>query len=318
MAKTDKARNDLAARIPVVLSTDVGNEIDDQWAIVWLLTHPAFDVKGILSAHAPTIRPPAGRTALLILRHIVERRLNMAAHPSLVEGASEPLVDAHTPRSSAAAKFLIASSKDFNARRRLNVLTIGPATDLASAILEDPGIVDRIQVVDMGFLDWPDNGLDFNVANDVSAMQATLVSGVPLVVGSTEVCKRGLAVGYEQVREMVGARGPIGQWLWHEYQAWYYRRVKPLRKEDFSKPWVIWDIVVLAHLLGMTKQETYPRPVLRDDLKFSHPATDRTIDWITEINTKRVWADFLEKLDAYEATHALPPEDDTGRADFLS
>lgn len=42
-------------RIPVVLSTDVGNEIDDQWALVYLLTQPRFDVKGLLSAHAPTL-----------------------------------------------------------------------------------------------------------------------------------------------------------------------------------------------------------------------------------------------------------------------
>ena len=34
------------ARIPVVLSTDVGNEIDDQWAIVYLLLQPRFDVLG--------------------------------------------------------------------------------------------------------------------------------------------------------------------------------------------------------------------------------------------------------------------------------
>ena len=299
-------------RIPVVLSTDVGNEIDDQWAIVYLLTNPAFDVKGVLSAHAPTIRPPAGRTAYNILRHIVERRLNMVAHPPLFEGASEPLVNIHTPRASAAAKFLVTASKSFNASRRLNVLTIGAVTDLASAILDDPDIVNRIQVVDMGFQDWPDGGDVFNIANDIYAMQVVLDSNVPLVVGSEAVCKKGLAVSYEQARRMMGTRGPIGQWLWHEYQAWYYRVVKPWRKDDFSKPWVIWDNVTLAYLLGMTKQEIHPRPGLQDNLKFSHPDTDRKITWITEIDTPRFWADFLQKLDIYEATHILPSEDDTG------
>src|SRR5579872_1680315 len=63
-----------AERIPVVLSTDVGNEVDDQWAIVYLLTQPRFDVKGLLSAHAPTLSPPAGRTAYRVLRNVVEER----------------------------------------------------------------------------------------------------------------------------------------------------------------------------------------------------------------------------------------------------
>ncbi len=305
------------ARIPVVLSTDVGNEIDDQWAIVYLLTNPAFDVKGIMSAHAPSIRPPAGHTAWLLLRDIVERRLNMSLHPPLIEGASEPLVDVHTAKTNAAAKFLITISRNFNAGRRLNVLTIGAVTDLASAILLDPDITNRIQVVDMGFADWPDGANEFNIANDVHAMQVVLDSDVPLVVGCGAVCKRGLALSYENARQMVGTRGPLGQWLWHDYQAWYYRFVKPLRKEDFSKPWIIWDTITLAYLLNLTKQEIYPRPVLQDDLKFSHPATDRHLTWITEIDTKRFWTDFLEKLDAYQATHALPPADSAGLPSFL-
>src|SRR5580700_11569046 len=72
-------------RIPVVLSTDVGNEVDDQWAIVYLLTQPRFDVKGLMSAHAPTLSPPAGHTAYRILRSVVEEHLNMREHPPLVE-----------------------------------------------------------------------------------------------------------------------------------------------------------------------------------------------------------------------------------------
>ena len=51
------------ARIPVVLSTDVGNEIDDQWAITYLLLQPRFEVLGVMSAHAPSISAPAGQTS---------------------------------------------------------------------------------------------------------------------------------------------------------------------------------------------------------------------------------------------------------------
>src|SRR5438045_631726 len=113
-----------AERIPVVLSTDVGNEVDDQWAIVYLLTQPRFDVKGLLSAHAPTLSPPAGKTAYRILRSVVEDHLNMSEHPPLIEGASVPLADLRTPAPSAAADFLLRISKDYSPDRRLNVLAI--------------------------------------------------------------------------------------------------------------------------------------------------------------------------------------------------
>jgi len=77
-------------RIPVVLSTDVGNEIDDQWAITYLLLHPRFNVLGIMSAQAPTITAPAGHTSYRILVDVVENRLWMRKHPPLVEGGACP------------------------------------------------------------------------------------------------------------------------------------------------------------------------------------------------------------------------------------
>lgn len=116
---------------------------------------------------------------------------------------------------------------------------------------------------------------------------------------------------------MVGGRGPVGEWLWTESQAWYYRYVKPIRGNDFSKPWFIWDTFVLAHLLDMTTSEEYARPILRDDMTFDHPATREKITCITRGDSRRMWADFLERLDAYQATHAIPSAPVPGRLGFM-
>lgn len=292
-------------RIPVILSTDVGNEIDDQWTIVYTLVNPQLEVLGIISAHAPTISPPAGHTSYRILLEVVEHRLRMVTHPPLLEGASLPLADTKTPQASPGAKFLIETSRRFSKDKRLTVLMIGAGTDVASAILMDPTIVDRIRLVHMGFTEWPKGGDEFNVANDIKAVQVILGSDVPVVTGSARVCRESLSLSLDQAREMVSNRGPIGRWLWEEFQAWYYRFVKPLRKNDFSKPWIIWDNIVLAYILGMTTQETYARPRLKDDMHFAHIATGKTITWITDVDEKRMWADFFNRLDAYQQTHAV-------------
>jgi len=296
-------------RIPVILSTDVGNEIDDQWTVVYLLTSPELKVLGIVSAHAPTVSPPAAHTTYRILLDVVENRLRMGKHPPLFEGSSLPLEDRTTPRPNAGVDFIIEASKPFSEENRLTLLTIGAVTDAASAILIDPSIVDRIQIVDMGFRGWPEGGDEFNVANDVMAMQVILESGVPLVVGSGDVCRAHLALSLDQAREMLRGRGPVAKWLWGEFLAWYYRYVKPIRKNDFSRPWIIWDNVVLAYVLGMTTHQTHPRPRLNDDMSFEHAQTDRTITWITSVDEKRLWADFLSKLDKYQRTHAVGQEE---------
>ncbi|MDX2033789.1 MAG: nucleoside hydrolase [Blastocatellia bacterium] len=293
-----------AARVPVILSTDVGNEVDDQWTIAWLLLSPRVEVLGVMSAQAPTIAAPAGRTSYRILRDVVENRLAMRVHPPLIEGGSLPLENAQTPRPSPAVRFLIEKSKPFTRENRLTVLMIGAATDVASAILTDPTITGRIRVIQMGFTNRQ-GGNEFNIANDPRAAQAILDSDVPLVIGPGDVCRASLSLGFQQAEGLLAARGPIGAWLWEEFQAWYFRYVKPIRVNDFSKPWIIWDNITLAYVLGMTSHQTAPRPRMQGDFTFVPGAPGREVTWITDVDEERMWADFFSLLDDYQRTHKV-------------
>jgi purine nucleosidase len=292
------------AKTPVILSTDIGNEIDDQWAIAYLMLNPDFDVLGVLSAHAPSIPDPAGYNSYLLLRDEIENRLNMSVHPPILPGGDIPLQDAHTPRMNNAVQFLINESKPYSASNRLTIVGIGAATDIASAILADPSIVNRIRIVSMAFTNQNDAN-EYNVQNDVAAWQVLLNSQAPLVIGTGDVCRRDLAMHYDQARNLLAEDGPIGDWLWGEYNAWYYRQVKPLRKNDFSKPWMIWDIITLAYLEGMTTQETASRPELSDDNTLEHRPGNATVTWITGVDSDRLWASFQQEMKAYLSTHAV-------------
>lgn len=292
-------------KVAVVLSTDVGNEIDDQWAITYMLANPAFDVQGVISAHAPSLPDPSAHATYLVLKDVVERRLGLVSHPPLFEGSNLPLANVKTPRPNSGVDFLVDASKRFTQQKRLVVLTIGAATDVASAILQDPSIVNRIKVVAMGFKNLTDGGKEYNVENDAFAWQVILDSNVPVTIGCADVCQRYLALGFEDAKKMISEHGPIGEWLWNEYQAWYFRSVKPLREHDFSKSWVIWDIITLADELGMTTEETISRPRLNSDLSFAPGQSGKTIKWITAVDSARLWDDFIRKLDQFQRTHAV-------------
>jgi inosine-uridine nucleoside N-ribohydrolase len=295
------------ANVPVILSTDVGNEIDDQWVVAYMLANPqTFDVLGIVSSHAPSLPDPSAHYTYLILKDEVENRMGMAVHPPLFEGSSVPLNDAKTPIDNAGVKFIVEQSKNFSSGNRLTLLTIGAATDVASAILADPTITSRMRVVAMAFTGWPDEANEFNVANDVKAWQVILNSNVPVVIGSGNVCRTDLSLTLDQAKELVANRGPIGEWLYAEFAMWYFKNVKPLRVADFSKKWVIWDTITLAYVEGMTTQKTYPRPSLSDDMHFGPGRKGETVTWITGVDSKRMWADFTEKLAAFQRTHRVP------------
>jgi inosine-uridine nucleoside N-ribohydrolase len=294
-----------SAKTSVILSTDVGNEIDDQWAVTYMLVNPVFDVRGIISANAPSLPDPSAHATYQVLVDIVERRLGMLSHPPLFEGSSLTLEDRKTPRENKGVDFVIETSKEFSRDHRLVILTIGAATDVASAILKDPGIVDRIEVVAMGFRNLAEGGKEYNVQNDPRAWQVILDSAVPVTIGSGEVCQRDLAMTFDHAKSYLSKLGAVGAWLWDEDQTWYFHNVKPLRQNDFSKPWVIWDIITLAYEQGMTTQDKIPRPRLTDSLAFEKTGTNQTISWITRVDSGRMWDDFARKLDYYQSTHAV-------------
>lgn len=43
-------------------------------------------------------------------------------------------------------------------------------------------------------------------------------------------------------------------------------------------------------------------------MTFEHLPTTRNITWITAVDSRRMWADFLQKLDFYQRTHAVGQE----------
>jgi purine nucleosidase len=301
-------RADLArAKVPVILSTDVGNEIDDQWAVAYMLANPqTFNVLGIVSSHAPSLPDPSAHYTYLVLKDEVENRMGMVVHPPLFEGSSVALKDEKTPIENPGVTFIIDASKSFSSDNPLTILMIGTATDIASAILEDPTITKRIRIVAMAFTSWPDGGNEYNVANDVKAWQVILNSDVPVVIGPGSVCRANLSLGLDEARELVGSRGPVGEWLYSEFAVWYFREVKPLRVDDFSKKWVIWDTITLAYVEGLTTQETHPRPSLSDAMQFGPGHAGASATWITSVDSRRMWADFTDKLGVYQRTHRVP------------
>jgi len=293
------------SKIPVLLSTDIGNEVDDQWAVAYLLTNPDFDVLAIVSAHAPSLPDPSAHYTFEILKEAVEVRLAMSTHPPLFEGSSQPLAERTLPRMNAGVDYIVQASKKFDSRNRLSVLTIGAATDVASAIIADPEIADRIRVVAMAFTNSK-SGNEYNVENDVKAWQVLLDSHVPLIIGSGDVCRNYLSLTFDEAKKLIASEGTVGAWLWEEYKQWYFRHVKPLRRDDFSKPWIIWDIITLAYLEGMATAESLPRPRLNADLSLSQGTPGETVQWITRVDSTRLWSDFIKKLNDYQRTHAIP------------
>jgi inosine-uridine nucleoside N-ribohydrolase len=280
----------------VILTTDCGTEIDDQWAIVYLFLNPELHVKGIVSTHAPNI--PNSEFSADCVRDVLHR-LQVASPPPVFAGSNVPL-RTRTPLRNPGVDFIVSTSRQYSPEHRLLILTIGATTDVGSAFLEDPTLPERIEILTMGFNSWPQGTDPWNIKNDPLAYKVILESAVPITIGSADVCRAHLKLSTKAVQEMFGQRGAIGKWMVELFQNWITKNPEVVAREVGPQQWVIWDVVVVADMLGYARFKTYPRPELNTaDLTFSFANTDKTVNWITEINEKSMWTDFLKKIDLH-------------------
>jgi inosine-uridine nucleoside N-ribohydrolase len=287
-----------SGRVAVFMATDCGVEVDDQWALTHLALSPEFDLRGIVSTHASSVHYSSGssaRCASDVLKRVAPAR---AADVPVIAGSDAPLQNVNTGRDNAGVQLLLRVSRQYSPSHRLVVLSTGAATDVASAIVEDPSIADRVRLVAMAFTDWPGGGPEFNITNDPLAWQVILASKVPLVVGSAEATKRGLRMTSREAAAIMRPHGAIGEYLFTMFDWWVATNPELVANTVSPGTWVIWDEVVVAYALGFAAGDEVARPRLEPDLSFSHPKTSERITWIARIDSDRVWRDFTRKIDS--------------------
>lgn len=288
---------------PLILTTDCGADMDDQWALAHLTVSPEFDVRAVVTTHTgnhPILAPPAAESSARIANEVLDH-LTLRSRPPVIAGSSVPL-GSRTPLQNPGVDRILSESHGFTANHRLTVIVIGAATDTASAILLDPTIAARIQIVAMAFKRWPEGGDDFNVVNDPIAWQILLDSGAPIVIGDSAVTQRDLLMTAKHAHAALDESGASGHYLAGLLDHWLAtQRQIVVQVTGRTDSWPVWDEVTVAYLLGMSRSQVHPRPKLRPDLSFDTSAKDgatknSVVTWVTAIDTERLLADLARKL----------------------
>lgn len=287
----------------VLLSTDVGAEIDDQWAIAHLTLHPRINLLGIITTHTPYLT--AERSAE-IAREVLSH-LPVVQKPPVIPGSSTPLESREKPHSNVGIDCIIETARQYSSHRPLTLLTIGAATDTASALLQDASLAERVRLVSMAFYSVESGGREFNVQNDPIAWQVILDASVPVTIGPAITCIRDLTMSLDRAQSLLSECGEAGEYLVGLLRWWL--EAQPKVAEGFTgrrDAWPIWDEIVTAHLLGLTETETLPRPYLLDSLDFEfapreghlHP----TVQWVKAVRADALWKDLVHCLRRADAS----------------
>lgn len=174
-------------RVDVVIDTDTYNEIDDQYALSYLIkSDEKLDLKAIYAApffNEKSTGPADGmeksyREIMNVLTLLEREDLKQVVY----RGSTEYLPSETEPVISDAAKDLAERAMNYTEEHPLYVVAIAAITNVASAILLNPDIKNRIVLIWLGgnATNWPDNK-EFNLYQDVAGARIVFGCGVPLV-----------------------------------------------------------------------------------------------------------------------------------------
>ncbi|MFF5289045.1 nucleoside hydrolase [Paractinoplanes globisporus] len=206
----------------VIVNTDAKNEADDQFAIVHALLSPTLDVRGLIPAHFGRHRSDRSMEESREEIDLLLRLMDLTGRVPVADGAAEPIPDESTPRDSPGARLIIEESKGPGT---LYVAFLGPLTDMASAILLDPAIVERDVVViwiggvAYGGIDAAYPGLEFNLGNDIAAANVVFGSGITVWQVPSNVYSL-VSVGYAELEEKIGGTSDLADYLIKQLVEW--------------------------------------------------------------------------------------------------
>lgn len=282
--------------VDVVLDTDAYNEIDDQYAIAYLLrSEDKLRTKAIYAApfeNSKAATPALGMEASYReILHILQLMGQTDACP-VYRGSEAWLPDEATPVLSEAARDLCRRAMEYSPEEPLYVIAIGAITNIASAILICPEILDRIVVVWLGghALHWP-NTREFNMNQDITAARVVMGSGVPLVQLPCKGVVSSFTLSEAELEHWLRGRNALCDYLvQHTVDEVTYA---------VGKPWtrVIWDVTAVAWLLGgFTEDRMIPTPMPQYDGTYVLQPVEHEICYVYHIHRDKLVNDLFEKL----------------------
>lgn len=280
-------------KVNMVLDTDTYNEIDDQFAVMYALKSPdRLNVEAIYAAPFSNERandPGEGmeKSYEEILRVLDRMKINLDG--LVYKGSNSYLKDITTPCDSPAARDLV--KRAMASEEPLYVVAIGAITNVASAILMEPRIIEKIVIIWLGgnALHWTQN-YEFNLMQDVPAAQIIFNSGVPLVqIPCLNVTSHLTATPHELKYHMDG-KSDISTYLCNIFCD-YVAEKKTLTKE-------IWDIAAVAYLINPDWVDAHivHSPILNENLTYSRDTGRHFIKTAIILDRDAIFRDLYSKL----------------------
>ena len=277
----------------IILDTDTYNEIDDQFALAYAML--SKDKVDLLSINAAPFLNSRSSSAADGMEKSYQEIFNIMklvdpnADIPVYRGSTAFLTDKNTPVESPACDNIINTV--MNSDELVYIVAVGAITNVASAIIKCPEIVNRTVVIWLGghALHWQDTR-EFNLKQDVAAAQIVLDSKVPFVqIPCNGVCTEFLTTIPELEYYLRGK---------NELCDYLVDIVSSYTKKPYGWSKVVWDVTAIATIVEPKALDMViiPTPILTDDCHFAKDDARHPFIYVRRIRRDPIYADMFEKL----------------------
>ncbi len=241
------------AKIPVILDTDIGGDIDDTWALAFLLKSPEFDVKLVVSDTGDTVYRARIIARMLEAAHRKDIPVGVGIRQSTDGGPQAQWVaDYNLDRypgkvchdGVAAIVETIAA-----APRQVTLICIGAMPNIKAALQRNPEIAQRARFVGMhgsvrlGYGGKPTPDAEANVVGDVAAARAVFTASWPMTITPLDTCGLVRLTG-ENYRKVADSSDPLAHAVIENYSIWR-RAADPKAKGPATASSTLFDTVAI-------------------------------------------------------------------------
>jgi inosine-uridine nucleoside N-ribohydrolase len=207
------------------------------------------------------------------------------------KGSTDYIGEALKPQRNAAVDDLIARAMASSPEDPLHVIALAAITNVSSAILLEPRIIERMVVCWLGghSFGWPDTK-EFNLKQDVPGARVLFDCGVPLVMLPCMGVVEYLSTTIPELERYVEPTGKLGAFLTD--------RVRGYEKDHTGWSKAIWDMAPVAYLnnADWTPSILTHSPVLNSEVNWSVDRSRHLIRYAHRVERDAIFRDFFVKL----------------------
>jgi purine nucleosidase len=289
-------------KIRVIVHTDCKNEADDQFALAHHLMTPQFVVKGIIAGHFEANHSIYGERETMqasydeVLKVLDLMGISEEYAGKVYPGSEVPMTSETTHVPSEGADFIIEEAMREDPRPLYCVFQ-GCLTDLASAILKEPAICDRMTAVWIGGGPYPSGGFEFNLFQDIPAANVVFGSSMPLWQIPENVYKQ-IQVSLAELQYRVQPCGAIGSYLFTQMVE-FNHRITGYIPWPHGESWGLGDQGTVTVLLEENNRGNYnwiPAPQFSKEMYYIYKQNNRPIRVYHTLDSRFTMEDFYAKL----------------------